>query len=405
VPLDPNARNERDRFVSSLTARWTSTSGTLTQHLRAQHYQEDFVFEDQHDNVLGEVGEAPFFIFDADFLLNSRRDRTTLEYGGRYTPASAALVSYGVLWSREVVQDTTDGQFGAGRQSLDRNSRAAYAELLLSPSARIDLLGGIRVEEYEGLAAAWTPRASVVVHALPGRLSLRAAAGRAFKAPNLQQQYLDNPFIRSNPDLAAETSTSWEAGADLRTADGNAALALTWFSQQFDDLIRTVAVEGSSTGQQINRNLGESSAHGIEWDGRWQIARALTAGVRGSWVETRIEENVGLNGAEYPLGGALPFRPEFVHSVYLESALGSRLDARLGATHIGEQTVLAERFSGPRERLDAYVSANVALRFRVREGVALHARADNLFNAEYQTGFDRGGAPLNVALGLRVGRD
>lgn len=405
VPLDPNARNERDRFVSALTGRWTAPSGNLSQHLRAQHYQEDFIFEDERDDVLLEVVDAPFFIFDADFLLDSRRDRTTLEYGGRFVPAPLANFSYGVQWSREVVKDRTDGEFGAGRQSLDRNSRAAFAELLISPLARLDVLAGIRVEKFEEMDAAWTPRASAVVHVVPDRLSLRAAAGRAFKAPNLQQQYLDNPFIRSNPDLTAETSTSWEVGADVRAADGRAALALTYFSQRFDNLIRTVALEGSSTGQQINRNLGESSARGIEWDGRWRFAQSWTAGARGSWVETEIEENVGLNAAEYPLGGRLPFRPVHVHSVYLEHRVGTVFDARVGATHVGSQMVLAERFSGPREELDGYVSANVALRLRLRERIALHARADNLFNAEYQTAFDRGGAPLNVALGLRVGHD
>ncbi len=403
VPLDPNALNERDRIVSALTGRWTSPSGRTSQQLRAALYHEDFFFADQRDNVTDVIGEQPFFIFDADFTFDSRRSRTTLEYAGSLAPGETSTLSWGAQWERETVRDITGGDFGDGRLSLDRNSRAAFAELLVSPNARVDLLAGVRVEKYEDIDAAWTPRASLVFAAVPGTLSLRAAAGRAFKAPNLQQQFLDNPFIRANPDLVPETSTSWEAGFDTHTAGGRGFLALTFFRQTYHDLIRTVAVEGSQTGQQINRNLGESRAQGLEWDAAWRATGAWTLGARGAWIGTEIVDGVGLNPAEYPVGESLPFRPSVVHTVYVETRAVDRLDARVAATHVGAQDVLTERFSGRRERLDAYVQVGVALRYALSETIALHGRIENLFDAEYATGFDRRGQPFNVAVGVRVG--
>jgi vitamin B12 transporter len=403
VPLDPNARNERDRFVSALTARWNAPSGKLSQHLRTSLLRENFVYQDERDNVLDETGELPYFVFDFDFTLDSRRSRSTVEYGGSITPVDAAKVSYGAQWQRESLRDNTAGDFGDGRQHLDRESRAAFAEVLLAPAARVDVIAGVRVEKFQGIDAAWTPRASIVFDALPERIALRAAAGRAFKAPNLQQQYLDNPFIRSNPDLAPETSTSWELGADVRDGSGRVALALTYFDQQFDDLIRTVAIEGSETGQTINRNLGESSARGIEWDAAWRAQRDWTVGARGSWVRTRVIDGVGLDDAQYPEDEPLPFRPSAVHTAYIETTALASVTARFATTFVGEQTVLRERFSGPREPIDGYMLAGVALRWLVRPGVALHGRIDNLLDTEYETAFDRPGAPLNVALGVRVG--
>ena len=402
VPLDPNARNERDRFISALTARWNAPSGQVSQHLRAALLREDFLFEDQRDDVTIEDSSVPF-VFDANFVLDSERTRTTLEYGGTLAPFAAGTLSYGVQWQRESVSDRTAGDFGDGRQKLDRDSQAAFAELIVSPAASIDLLAGVRVEGYEGIDAAWTPRASVVFDAVPDRFSLRAAAGRAFKAPNLQQQYLDNPFIRSNPDLEPETSTSWEIGADLRDASGRAALALTYFDQRYDDLIRTVQVEGSETGQGINRNLGESRAQGIEWDAAWRALDQWTAGARGSWVSTEIIDGIGLNAQEYPEGEALPFRPSTVHTIYLETSVVTRLTARLSTTFVGEQTVLSERFSGARQQLDGYMLAGLALRWMLPAGVSLHGRIDNLLDTEYDTAFDRPGAPAKIAIGVRVG--
>ena len=99
VPLDPNARNERDRFVSGLTARWNAPSGKVSQHLRASLLRENFVFEDERADVTADA-----FVFDFDFTLDSRRSRT--------------------------------------------ESRAAFAEALLSP---VDVIAGVRVEAFDGV--------------------------------------------------------------------------------------------------------------------------------------------------------------------------------------------------------------------------------------------------------------
>jgi vitamin B12 transporter len=399
VPLDPNATNSRDRGVGGLTARWTSPSGGLAQQLRVAHFTENFVYDDERDDVAGELPDLPYFVFDADFTLDADRSRTTVEYAGSWAPQPVATLSWGAQWEREALTERTAGDFGDGEQSLDRASRALFGELLVS-AGRFDFLGGIRVEDYEGIDAAWTPRASVVLHAHPA-VSLRAAAGRAFKAPNLQQQYLDNPFIRANPDIQPETGTSWEAGVDLFPST-RLALSLTWFDQRFHNLIRSVAIEGSPTGQQINRNLGESQARGLEWMASWRFAHGAIGG-RGSFIDTEVIDNVGLNPDEYPTGEVLPFRAKGVHTVWIENDPDARVTARLSALHVGERIVLTERFSGQREPLDPYTLLGLSLRWRVRAGMALFGRIDNLFDTDYDAAFDRRGSPLDVAIGLRIG--
>ncbi|NIP79279.1 MAG: TonB-dependent receptor, partial [Gemmatimonadetes bacterium] len=73
-------------------------------------------------------------------------------------------------------------------------------EARAEPVPGLGILVGARTEKYQGLDAEVTPRASITWDAVPDRLRLRSAWGRAYKAPNLREQFVDNPFIESNPD-------------------------------------------------------------------------------------------------------------------------------------------------------------------------------------------------------------
>lgn len=402
VPLDPNASNERDRLLTALRASFAQTP-SWTHTLSASLYLEDFIFDDQRDDV-GSSGDYDFSIFDADFRLDSDLDRSTVEYAGAYDFASDAnrrlVLSYGGVWEREALTDRTSGEFGEGRLELDRQSLAGYAEIQTNVVPRVDLLFGSRIEKFEGLTAEITPRASLQIGIMPSLLNLRAAAGRAYKAPNLQQQYLDNPFIAANPDLKAETSTSWELGVDATNARRSVKAGLTYFRQHYDNLIRTVSQETSS--QQINRNLGSSRARGFEWTLQFQPAVHWLLGTEGAWVDTEILDNSGLPDDQFPVGEELPFRPRVVGSAFLETTAVNRLSALARVVFVGEQTVLSERFSGERVSLDPYALVNLRANYQVAARSLLYLRVDNVFDVRYETAFDRTGIPLSFALGAQV---
>ena len=409
APLDPNAHNERDRLVSAVTARLGGASH-WRHTVRVSAYREGFVYDDRKDNVAA-TGDYDFFVFDADFRLDSRLWRTALEYGGTYfADRGGAVLSWGAVREREDLEDRTSGEFGDGLQQLDRSSTATFAELIFAPAGWLDLIAGARAEKYEGLGTSFTPRASAAVD-LTGLvrsdrgtrpeerlLVVRLAAGRAFKAPNLQEQFLDNPFILSNPDLEPETSTSWEVGLDLETANGRLSAGATFFRQQFRDLIRSVQVD--DTGRQQNRNLGASRAQGLEWRIVVRPSAVWSFGTDGAWVRTRILENTGLPAESFPEDGPLPFRPAVVAGSFLEWKPAAPLRARLRADIVGRQTVLTERFSGRRTDLDAYVLTGIAIDWDVSRTWRAWARVHNAFDRPYQTAFDRHGAPVMGRIGL-----
>ncbi len=395
VPLDPNARNDRDRTVASVAIRRASES--REHHLKVSTYRESFRYEDRFDGIAPPV-EAGFFVFDANLLFTSHLDRVSAELGGS-SQAGVFALAYGGALEREALEDRVSGDFGGDPLLLDRSSVAGFGELAWRPTDALALTGGVRVEKYEALDAEATPRASLRWSPVEGRLSLRLAAGRAYKAPNLQQQYVDNPFIVANPELRAERSSSIEMGVDVSSPGGDRSLGVTVFRQRFDDLIRTVGIENDS--RQINRNLGASRATGLEWEAGMALAGPWKVATSGTWLRTEVLDNVGLSPSEFPIGEALPFRPKVVGTLSLEyddDVVGASLDVR----RIGSQIVLSERFSGRRVALDPYTLVGVSGRWTVREGLSLFVRAENLLDTEYATAFDRHGIPATGTAGFEI---
>ena len=206
--------------------------------------------------------------------------------------------------------------------------------------------------------------------------------------------------IAANPDLKAETSTSWELGLDATDSRRSVKAGFTYFRQHYDNLIRTVSQDTSS--QQINRNLGSSRAHGIEWTLQYQPSFAWLVGTEGAWVDTEILDNSGLPEDQFPIGEELPFRPKLVGSAFLEATALRRFSALARVVFVGRQTVLSERFSGERVSLDPYALVNLRANYEVAPRSLLYVRIDNVLDVRYETAFDRTGIPLTFALGVEL---
>lgn len=401
APLDPNQRDARQRFMSALGVGFAPTP-SWQHRLTASAFRDDFSYQDQQDGL--DPTQFPFFVFDFNFGLRSVLNRELVEYVAtkklRGSAASSVALSYGGELQWEDVTDDQTGDFGDSRTAFDRTSRAGFTEVQAQLGPRVSLLGGGRLEQYQGLASEFLPRGAVTLAAVPGILSLRAAAGRAFKAPNLQQQFLDNPFTEPNPDLRPETSVSWELGAAL-TAPGTGFLAsVGYFRQRHDNLIRTVAVEGTT--KQTNRNLGRTRSQGVEVEvERWWTER-LHTGANLTWVRTKILDNAGLPADQYPVGSQLPAMPSVTGNGFVDVGLSRALSATLRATVVGSQVVFTERFAGQRVTLDPYALVGTTVRWQASGHASLHLVVENLLDNDYTTAFDRPGLPLTVVVGMRL---
>lgn len=400
TPLDPNQRDGRTRLLSSGVVRFTP--GTRSSHAVAvKAYRDDFFYEDQADGL--DPADYPFFVFDFNFGLTSVQWRKTAEYAGtwstRATAPAVLTLAFGGKYELEDLATVQTGDFGDAESAYDRSNGAGYLEVQGRLGPRFDVLAGVRHERFEGLGGAWLPRGGVGVALVPDRLKLRGSVGRAFKAPNLEQQFLDNPFTASNPDLAPETSVSWEAGLVGTVPEAGLVARGTFFYQTYDDLIRLVPIDTTGRGQ--NRNLGRSRVLGVEaevekwWGDRWHVAVGV------NWLQSEMVENTGLSEDLYPVGSALLAVPDWTGNVLLEGDLTRVFSASVRGRLVGEQDVFTERFFGERVVLDPYVLLGLTVRARLGRLAEAYVRGENLLDTDYATAYDRPGLPLTVVGGFR----
>jgi vitamin B12 transporter len=403
VPLDPSQRERHYRWLGSLSTGWAATP-SWHHRLTAGLLWDHLAYQDARDSTL-DPAAYPFFVFNFNLAVKSSLLRPSLEYVGTndFGPAGSSLhvgLAYGARWQREMETNDQSGDFGPAHSFFGRSNAAVFTELSGSVGPRLSALAGARVERFQGMPAELLPRASVVVAVVPDRLSLRVAGGRAFKAPNVDQQYLNNPATIPNPDLKPETSLSWEIGARL-TAPGRAlTLDVGWFRQRYDGLIQTVPADTGT--KQTNKNLGRTRASGFEveverrWSERWRTGGSFT------WVRTEILDNTGFDSTGYPLGGSLPAVPRFTGSAYVTADPTTFLSTLARLSVVGRRTVFTERFAGQRITTGSYSILELVVQWHVTPELDLYTRLDNLLNTRYLTAYDRPGLPRSGVVGFKA---
>jgi vitamin B12 transporter len=401
APLDPNQHQGRDRILASVDATW-SPSARWTNKLTVSEYHLLFSYDDTKDPI--DTTLYPFYIFNDNYHQLSWLQRATARYVGTVTgqpaPSTSLALSYGAELERENLATEAGGDFGPSNLTYSRPSRAVFAEGDLRLGDRLSLVGGGRAESFQGIGAAVVPRATVVFELIPHRLALRGAAAGAYKAPNVQYQFPDPGLFAGNPNLRAETSRSGEVGVDL-TGERYTASA-TVFHQTFGNLIRQVQFD--MTGKQIYENIGRSKASGLELDGQVNLRPRWTVGADAAWTSTTVLDNSGLTSTDYPDGQPLPFRPAYNASAFVSAPVTSAFSILVRASAVGRQTVLSERYSGSRVSVDPYHVISGTATYRISPLLETYLHVENALDAEYDTAYDKPGAPRVLALGVRVRR-
>ncbi len=311
---------------------------------------------------------------------------------------SQLTVSYGAQWQREAEVDDNTGDF-TQHDTLNANNEAVFTELQGSFGSRLSIITGGRFEKHQGLPSALLPRGSVVVGVVPRWLSLRLAAGRAFLVPNISDRYLNVPGFQANPDLRPMKSLTWEVGATVTAPDRSVVLSLGYFHRRDNDFIRTVPADTGTNA--TSKNLGAAVAEGVEaelerhWSSRWRT------GMNVAWLETKVLDNAGLDTTDYPNGSTLPAVPAVTGNLYVSSDL-PRVATFARVTLVGSQTVLANRFYGPRVKIDPYALVEFVLQWHLRSTLNVYGRLGNLLNTRYQAAYDKPGVPRTVVLGVRT---
>jgi iron complex outermembrane receptor protein/vitamin B12 transporter len=279
-----------------------------------------------------------------------------------------------------------------------------------------------------------------------GATKLTFNAGRGIKAPALyQEQSSLFVLLESAPaatrasvqPIGPERSTTFDAGVEQEFASGRARIRLSYFHNDFDDLIEFVsrailprvgvsAAAAAAAGFGAYVNSQSFKAQGVETSFEAAIARSLR--VMASYTYLDAEVTASLSGGVLspainpafpgipigqfsPLVGARPFRrPPHSGSLMVAYSRGPA-DVAVSTFFAGKRdgsTFLDDEFFGtslllPNKNLEAgYQKVDLSVGYRAHKRLRGFVNIENLFDKDYDASFGFPALGLAARAGVTV---
>lgn len=165
-------------------------------------------------------------------------------------------------------QDQNSYDITNGTTSLADKRHSKRRALYLQDEYRVrdDLLAyaGVRYDKYESFGGTTNPRLGLIYSA-SDITTLKFLYGRAFRAPNVYEQYYGDSGAtqKGNPDLKPETVETYEFVAERSLGSGRRG-AVSVYRYDIKDLITQVT--DPSDGLEIFRNTNKITASGVEFE-------------------------------------------------------------------------------------------------------------------------------------------
>ena len=323
-------------------------------------------------------------------------ERTRFDWRGEVKVIPGQTLVLGLEDQRESLNtNSTATEFGVQTTTTaSTGNKAAYAELQSNFSDRFFLVSNIRYDDNESFGAHTTWRVAPAFIVPGTETKLKATYGTGFKAPTLVQLFVNNPsiFQVANPNLLPETSTGYDVGFEQPVLNGRVSFGVTYYENDVQNLI--VNVFNGATFTATFQNVGRARMHGTESF----VAATVTDQfkVRFDYTTTRTRDETTDLG--------LLRRPGNKASVAAVWTPTSQLMISGTLVHVSSWVDVNRDTAVFIPRLDApaYTTFDLAANYTVNKNVTVFARADNLFNEQYQNpfGFLRPG--LGVYGGVRV---
>ena len=270
---------------------------------------------------------------------------------------------------------------------------------------RVFVTVGGRVEKNANFGTAAVPRGAVafVAHqsrgdASFGATTIHANAGLGIKEPTLLQSFSLSPFFLGNPDLSPERSRTVEAGVEQRLAMDRVKVSVTWFDNEYRNLINTRVTNPATFSSQFF-NIGLTQARGLETAFDVAPFRYLRARFGYTYLDSVIVDSTSPASAVLKAGQSLFRRPK--NSGYVGVTWhDSRLTVDVNGVFLGSyvDSDFASLFPA------ILVGGNYATwdaRFAYKLFVT--AAIDNLANASYMQPLGYPALSRVARVGLRVG--
>ena len=323
-------------------------SSRLTQHLAYRYYDHDY-------NYFGAFGVS-----------NIQHKRHRAEYHGDVALALRRTFAYGIDFDREEANV-------AGMPHL-RNNTGYYVQQQVRAWDRLDLIGGIRIEDNTTFGVSANPRFGASLRVRPD-LRLRFSAGTGIKEPSFIQNFSTNRFFLGNPNLIPERSRSWEAGVEQSFWKNRMTADLAWFDNRFRN---RVELDQSD----VFQNIGRSLARGVELRTRARVRQVLVQ-ANYTYLDGRIQESTQRS---YPFraGDPLLRRPRHSGDVAI-TWISRKWNARWSTEAVGRRADSDFfAYQVPLTSNPGYSVSDGALTYEFTRFGSAYIRVENIFDRDYQ---------------------
>jgi vitamin B12 transporter len=276
--------------------------------------------------------------------------------------------------------------------SAQNVNKAGYIELQSQFANRLFLTENVRQDDNDRFGDHPTFRIAPALIVPITETKLKGSYGTGFKAPTLNQLFVDFPafFFFANPNLKPEESVGYDAGFEQPLFNNRIRFGSTYFHNDITNLIQSTfdpVTFRSSLG-----NIGSAKTEGTESF----VSAAVTdrVRVRADYTFTRtVDVTTGLE---------LLRRPKEKWSAQVIWNPIDPLTISATVLHTGSFIDVSRDFSIPRLLAPGYTVVNVAADYVITDQVKIFGRIDNLFNVHYQnpTGFLQ--PSLGIYGGIRV---
>jgi vitamin B12 transporter len=302
-----------------------------------------------------------------------------------------------------------------------RNNQAGFLDFRYRPLRRVSLNFGGRAEANANFGTRVVPRVggSVVARygsGVIGDTLFRAFYGQGIKEPRFDQTLGDNFGDLGNPSLKPESSKNWSAGIEQKLLHDRVRLTADYFYNSFYNIVSFafclpdpanpagnscgLTIPGASpTGFGFFFNTDRALARGISVAGESKFARWLNLAGNYTYDDTRVlQAPNAFDPTELP-GNHLARRPVNSGSLTL-NAQWRRVGVTIGGYFTGVRT--DSDFLGlGLTRNPGYARFDIAGHYDLGHGVLLYARAQNLFDKQYQDALGYPALGRDARVGVR----
>jgi outer membrane receptor protein involved in Fe transport len=335
----------------------------------------------------------------------------------------------GFEYNREQYKNTYVADANGVPFLLPRTSLAYFVENRWSPSSRLFVTAGLRLDDLrtQSLPAGdygarpfipassitkLNPRVSVAY--MPretdsgswlGMTRLHGSFGTGIRAPDgFELAFTDNPHLKP------EKSISFDGGVEQRFFGDRGLLDLTYFYNKFDDQIVTLGGSLANLSTFISDNLGNSRAQGLEASFHLRPTRSFQVSGEYTLLSTAILTLDGstLVQAPFHVGQELIRRPKNsggFNTTWQRGRLTLNSNAYLRGQTLDTEPndgVYACSLGLPCLFPDkGYVVLNGGFSYRLTRGLEIYSHLNNLLDRKYEEVLGYPALPLNFLAGVK----